>query len=251
MPTTLVIQPHRSPFPFNWLQQCIDSVSKWSAANQFDYFFYGDEIFDLVESSIRQKLDQRPVILSDLSRLKALQLGLADGYRAVIWCDADFLIFEPQDFVLPQSKYALGRELWVQLADSGKLRVYRKVHNAFMLFRRDNHFLDFYTDVAESLIKRNQGGMPPQFVGPKLLTALHNIVACPVMEQAGMLSPMVMRDLLTGSGDALDLFRSQSESLPAAFNLSSSLTEAEGFSESQMENLIQILMLNNLPGTQT
>jgi hypothetical protein len=248
MPTTLVIQSHRNPLPFNWLQKCIDSVFEWAASSKFDYRFYGDEIFDLVESPIRRKLRDRPVILSDLSRLKALQMGLAHGYQTVIWCDADFLIFKPQDLVLPQSEYALGRELWVQQSDSGKLRVYRKVHNAFMLFRRDNHFLDFYTDAAESLVKRNQGGMPPQFIGPKLLTALHNIVTCPVMEQAGMLSPMVMRDLLTGSGDALDLFRSQSETLPAAFNLSSSLTEAEGFSEPQMENLIQILMQNNLPG---
>ena len=251
MATTLVIQSHRKPLPFNWLQKCINSVFEWAASSKFDYHFYGDEIFDLVESPVRRKLAERPVILSDLSRLKALQRGLADGYQTVIWCDADFLIFKPQDFVLPQYEYALGREIWVQQSDSGKLRVYRKVHNAFMLFRQGNHFLDFYSAAAESLIKRNQGGMPPQFIGPKLLTALHNIVNCPVMEQAGMLSPMVMRDLLTGSGDALDLFCNQSETLPAALNLSSSLTDAEGFSEFQMDKLIQILMQNNLAGALT
>ena len=246
MPTTLVIQSHRRPLPFNWLQNCIDSVFEWAASSNFDYRFYGDEIFDLVNSSIRQKLDQRPVILSDLARLKTLQAGLADGYQAVIWCDADFLIFKPQDFVLPQSKFALGRELWVQQSDSGKLRLYRKVHNAFMLFRRDNHFLDFYADAAESLVSRNQGRMPPQFIGPKLLTALHNIVGCPVMEQAGMLSPMVMRDLLAGRGDALDLFHNQCETLPSGVNLSNSLTEAEGFNDVQMEKLIQILLQHQM-----
>jgi len=246
MSATLVIQSHRHPLPFDWLSICIDSVSGWATTNGFDYHYYGDEMFDLVDPSIRQKLDHRPVILSDLARLKALQQGLTNGYQTVIWCDADFLIFKPQDFVLPQSKFALGRELWVQQSDSGKLRLYCKLHNAFMLFRRDNHFLDFYADAAESLINRNQGRMPPQFIGPKLLTALHNIVACPVMEQAGMLSPLVIRDLLAGGGDALDLFLSHCETLPCGANLSSSLTSAEGFSEDQMEQLIQLLLRHHL-----
>jgi hypothetical protein len=50
---------------------------------------------------------------------------------------------------------------------------YVKVHNAFMMFRQGNHFPDFYTDAAERLLDLNQGAMPAQFIGPKLLTALH------------------------------------------------------------------------------
>ncbi len=246
MPTTLVIQSHRSPLPYDWLPTCIDSVSNWAATNGFDYRYYGDEIFDLVDAPIRQKLNHRLVILSDLSRLKALQLGLADGYQVVVWCDADFLIFKPQEFMLPQAKFALGRELWVQQAESGKLRVYRKVHNAFLMFRRGNHFLDYYCDAAESLVSRNQGQMSAQFIGPKLLSALHNIVTCPVMEQAGMLSPLVMRDLLAGFGPALDLLRQHSEALPSAVNLSSSVTEIEGFSETDMVRLIRLLQQNQI-----
>ena len=246
MPGTLVIQSHRSPLPYDWLSICIESVSNWATTNGFDYRYYGDEIFDLVDAPIRQKIDHRAVILSDLSRLKALQLGLADGYQAVVWCDADFLIFKPQEFVLPPAKFALGREHWVQQTDAGKLRVYRKVHNAFLMFRRGNHFLDFYCDAAESLVSRNQGQMPPQFIGPKLLTALHNIVGCPVMEQAGMFSPLVIRDLLAGFGAAVDLFRQHSEVLPTAANLSSSVTEIEGFSETDMAKLIQLLQQNKI-----
>ena len=88
--------------------------------------------------------------------------------------------------------------------------------------------------------------MPPQFIGPKLLTALHNIVASPVMEQAGMLSPLVMRDLLAGEGDALDLFLTRCEILPAAANLSSSLTREESFNDADMEKLIQLLKQNRI-----
>ena len=85
--------------------------------------------------------------------------------------------------------------------------------------------------------------MAPQFIGPKLLTALHNIIQCPVMETAGMLSPLVMRDLIEGQGTALNLFRQQSPSALAGANLSSSLTEREGFSEMEMETLVKQLML--------
>jgi hypothetical protein len=75
--------------------------------------------------------------------------------------------------------FQLVSQLW-------KLRAYVKVRNAFLMFRKGNHFLDFYTATAQRLLRLNQGSMPPQFIGPKLLTALHNVAICPVMETAGM-----------------------------------------------------------------
>jgi hypothetical protein len=110
------------------------------------------------------------------------------------------------------------------------------------MFRQGNHFLDFYTDTAQRLLHLNQGSMPPQFIGPKLLTALHNITLCPVMEIAGMLSPAVMRNLLAGGGEALDLFHQKSPVALAGANLSSSLTERKGLTEAHMESLIQLLL---------
>jgi hypothetical protein len=114
------------------------------------------------------------------------------------------------------------------------------------MFRQGNHFLDFYTDTAERLLGLNQGRMPPQFIGPKLLTALHNIALCPVMETAGMLSPTVIRDLLAGGGKALDLFHQKSPVALAGANLSSSLTEREGITTAQMEALMQRLLTQGL-----
>jgi hypothetical protein len=46
----------------------------------------------------------------------------------------------------------------------------------------------------------NQGRIPAQFIGPKWLTALHNIALGPVIESAAILSPLVMRDYLAGQG---------------------------------------------------
>ena len=54
MTATLVIQSHRDPLPFEWLQSCTDSVAAWAGANQFQYRFIGDEIFDLVEPELAE-----------------------------------------------------------------------------------------------------------------------------------------------------------------------------------------------------
>ena len=241
MPATLVIQSHREPLPFDWLRLCLDSVASWAQHNLFEIRFLADEIFDLVAPDLVAKIGAQTVIASDLARLKILQQGLAQGYDRVVWCDADFLIFDPDKFLLPDADFALGREVWVQPDETGKLRANKKVHNAFLMFCGGNHFLDFYCATAENLLRLNQGRMSPQFIGPKLLTALHNVVQCPVMEVAGMLSPPVMRDLIAGEGAALRLFQEKSPAVLAGANLSSSLTQCEGFSESEMENLVRNL----------
>lgn len=246
MSATLVIQSHRNPLPFDWLQACIDSVEDWCRINDFQYRFIGDEIFDLVSPALLQKIGSQTVIATDLARLGALQQALAEGFERVLWCDADFLIFDPHKLILPQVDFAFGREVWVQRDDNGKLRAYSKLHNALMMFRRGNSCLDFYLDTAQRLLSLNQGGVPPQFIGPKLLTALHNIARFPVVETAAMFSPLVLRDLLVGGGEALDLLLQKSAAVPAGANLSSSLSESEGFSESEMQTLIRQLLSNGL-----
>ena len=246
MPATLVIQSHRDPLPFKWLQLCLDSVANWAQDNRFEIRFLGDEIFNLVEPELVDKIGAQTVIASDLARLKILQQGLAQGYDRVVWCDADFLIFDPEKFLLPDTDFALGREVWVQLDATGKPRANKKVHNAFLMFRRGNYFLDFYCATAEHLLRLNQDRMSPQFIGPKLLTALHNVAQCPVMEVAGMLSPPVIRDLIAGEGAALQLFQEKSPARLAGANLSSSLAQREGFSEAEFKNLIHHLLTRGI-----
>ena len=246
MSSTLIIQSHRDPLPFDWLQRCLDSVSGWARVKGYDYRFIGDEIFASLSRDLLDKTRRQRVIASDLARLISLQQGLLEGYDCVVWCDADFLIFDPDSFELPQVDYALGREVWIQHDQQQRLRAYVKVHNAFLMFRRGNVFLDFYRDTAERLLSLNQGSMPAQFIGPKWLTALHNIALCPVMESAGMLSPMVMRDCIAGQGDALRLFQQKSLVTPTGVNLSSSLIESEGLTDADMNSLIEILLARGI-----
>ncbi len=245
MNATVVIQSHRAPLPQAWLEPCLESVRDWAAARDFDYRFVGDELFASIAPAIRAKTREQLVIAADLGRLHQLGQALADGYACAIWCDADFLIFAPDAFELPETAFALGREVWVQ-DEAGRLKVYRKVHNAFLMFRRGNAFLDFYADSAARLIGLNRGGMPPQFIGPKLLTALDNLVQCPVMEAAGMLSPRVLEDILAGGGPALTLMLERSDIAPAGANLSASLAAASGLDDARMQAVIDRLLARGL-----
>ncbi|MDA0822538.1 MAG: hypothetical protein O3C28_08970 [Proteobacteria bacterium] len=225
MAHTVVLQSHTDPFPYDWLAPCTGSVKRWSESNAFEYRFIDDALFDYLPGPLAQKTRRHPIIASDLARLKLIQDFLNRGFDTVIWCDADFLIFNPANFLVPDESFAVGREVWIQTDrnHSRKLSAHVKVHNAFMMFRTNNSFLDFYVDSAERLLTKIDGPIPPQFIGPKLLTAIHNIVQCPVLETAGMLSPRVMVDLEQGTGLALDLFRAKSVEAVAAANLCASL----------------------------
>ncbi len=202
----------------------------------------GDELFDCVPDSLLEKTNKQRVVATDLARLLILQQALSEGYKTVVWLDADFLIFDATAFVIPDLDYAVGREVWVQHDRQGKLKVFRKVHNAFLMFGADNSFLDFYIDTAKRLLSLNHGTMPPQYIGPKLLTALHNVAILPVLETAGMLSPLVCKDIIRGGGAALDLFIEHSSQSVAAANLCISSCERNEVAASEMEQVIDALL---------
>lgn len=248
MSNILVLQSHRQPLPEKWIAICIDSVKNWAEFNKFEYKFLGDELFDYVSELLLKKTKSQHVIATDLARLKVLQAYLAKGYDTVVWCDADYLIFAPEKFTLPDENYAVGREVWIQADDknSQKLTAHVKVHNAFMMYRKGNSFLDFYTDTAEHLLTNIGGPMPPQFIGPKLLTAIHNVAQCPVLETAGMLSPLVIKDIANEKGPALDLFQQKSLQPIAAANLCSSLYKQGEVSAEEMEKCIAVLLSNHI-----
>lgn len=242
MSNTFVIQSHRSPLPYPWLTHCLESVHRWCELNKFEYKFLNDELYDYLPEDVVEKVKNQKVIAADLARLHVLQDALRRGFETVVWLDADFLIFDPLNFMLPDESYAVGRELWVQHDTQGKLKVYKKVHNAFLMFRKGNSFLEFYTETAERLLRQNQGGVPAQFIGPKLLTALHNVAQLPVMESAGMLSPLVIKDIVQHEGKALQLFIEQSPCGIAGANLCISSREREEVTCAQMEKLIGALI---------
>lgn len=219
----------------------MDTVRLWCTNNAIDYRFLYDELFDCLDSGLLDKLSRHRVIASDLARLKVLRAALDDGADAVVWLDADFLVFDQENFALPDAPYAVGREVWVQHDQRGKLKAYKKVHNAFLMFCQGNAFLDFYIETAERLLRKQEGGIPAQFIGPKLLTAIHNICQLPVMESAGMLSPLVIRDLLQGGGEALRMFHAKSPAPLAGANLCASSCDSGEVNGDEMGRLVDVL----------
>ncbi|WP_405232436.1 hypothetical protein [Lentisalinibacter salinarum] len=242
MRRTLVLQSHRDPLPAHWLGRCLASVENWAGAAGYEYRFIGDELFDPIPDHLRERLRGQPVVASDIARLLALRAALEEGFEAVVWCDADFLVFEPERLALPAESYAVGREVWIEDRGGGRTpRARVKVHNAFLLFRRRNPFLDFAIHALLRLLAAHPGPYPPQFAGPKLLTALHNIVGFPVAERAGMLSPPVIRDLVAGGGPCLELFRERSPEPAASANLCASLAGGREMTDSEVEAAIDAL----------
>lgn len=242
MKNTLILQSHRTPLPYPWLEACLASVQSWCEENDYQYRFVRDELLSYVPDAVLQKTREQVVIATDLARLRLIQQALTEGFNYIVWMDADFLIFRPSDFVLPMEEFACGREVWVQQDDGDTLKVYKKVHNAFMLFHKHNSFLPFYADTAERLVLQNQGSMPPQYIGPKLLTALHNIVGFTVMEPAAMFSPLVIKNILQGGGKALELFIQHSTLPIAAANLCCSSVTNNQLSNDEMQRLISLLL---------
>jgi len=227
MAHTLVVQSHRQPLPHPWLDGCRASVAAWAARRGYDYRWLDDTLFDVLPRQLRDRLAGVPVVASDLARLEVLAAALEEGYDTVLWWDADTLIFAPERLVLPDSAYAVGREVWLQPL-TGPPRAYVKVHNALLMFRRGNPFLSFYRHAAARILLAHEGPMVPQLVGPKLLTALHNLMGLPVLEGAAVLSPRLLRALTDDStapaavrdrGRVLGLFRRRSPEAPTAFNL--------------------------------
>lgn len=245
-PDVTVLQSCPASERHGWLERCMHSVREWAQARHYAYHWVGDELFDRLPDDLRPSRHISPVIASDIARLVWMQDVLKQGCQNVVWLDADVLIFRPGQFSLADAPCAVGREVWVQADAAQRWRVHRKVHNAVMQASGGddghNSFIDFYCETAQRLVRANRGGMPAQFVGPKLLTALHNVVQLPVIECAGMLSPAVIDDLLMGGGDALACMLGKSKAPLHAANLCRSSVHGEQLEVAQMIRLIEQLL---------
>ncbi|MFC4351472.1 hypothetical protein ACFOW6_07950 [Fodinicurvata halophila] len=225
---TVVFQSHREADRPEWIDLCMQSVRDWAETRGHVYRFYGDDLLDRVPNWFVENSGGRRQIMADLGRLLVARELLADGADQAIWFDADTLVFAPETMDLSLSEdpgYAFGREVWVQPAQDGRgLKAHRNIHNAVCLFRRDNVFLDFYIHACLVIMGRVSGGVPPQIIGPKFLTAQYNILGFPVFDTVGAFSPAVLRDIHRGAGPALDLLCRKSLTRPLAANLCASLS---------------------------
>lgn len=224
MTDTIVIQSHK-PTPGAFVEAALSSVRRWAEQCGYDYKCMDDALFDHVPEWCIEAANGRMQMVTDIARLIWMQNLLDDGWQRVVWLDADVYIFRPDmmNVDVPDG-YAFGHEDWVQLGPNGRLRIHRNVHNACLIFTPVGRVtLDFYLQSALSLLRQAGPDVPPQFVGPKLLTALHNTVGFPLNHAVGMASPLVLQDLANGGGAALDLLLGNRDVSLAALNLCASL----------------------------
>jgi hypothetical protein len=227
---TIVYQSFRTSGVPGWVRTCLSSVEDWATAQGFEYRFYDDEIFERVPAWVLNKAGRHLQIATDLGRLVLARELLAEGYRRVVWIDADILIFDPEGFALSlEDEYAFGREIWVQPSGKGRggIKAYKNVHNAIAVFCQGNSFLDFYIHSSLKILRRVEGPMVPQIIGTKFLTALHNIAGFTLIDEVGMASPLVVRDVANGGGPALKLLCQKSPQPLSALNLCTSLAGGE------------------------
>jgi len=240
----LVIQSHTEPLPAAWLEACTASVRRFADASAFEYRWLGDELFATLPAPLLEKTRNQRVVATDLARLAVLQTALDEGFEPVVWIDADVLVLDHERFRLTDAAAQFGREVWVQREPRGALKVYRRIHNAVMAFRRADPVLPFYRFAATRILDRydrSGGTMVPQLIGPKLLTLLHNAIGFDVLETAGVLSPPVVIDLLAGGGRALETYRRSCSADVLAVNGCGSSVRNGDLDDRQMDLLVDLL----------
>jgi hypothetical protein len=220
---TLVLQSCSDNQRASWIKECLRSVASWAEAKTYTYRFIDDELFTVVPDWYMRKVGNKLPIAADYARLVFMQKALAEGFEQVIWLDADLLVFDQTlafDFT---GSCAFGHEVWIQGRD-GKLEARTNVHNAVCVFRQGCVILPFLLHTVLSLMKKvDPAHLAPQFVGPKLLNALHPLCNFTLLPQVGALSPLVVADICNGSTKALDLLRLKSTVPLLAVNLCASL----------------------------
>ena len=165
---------------------------------------------------------------SDLARLLYTQSALHQ-YDRVVWMDIDCFIFAPEYLILQDEPYTFGQERWIQPHPKKGWKIYNNVCNAFFQFQRNNPFLLFYIETAKKMIHRvDKKYIAPQMIGPKLLTALHNIVQLSTTTMVGSASPWLVQECAQGGGPLVQKVEQSIHQVPcSALNLCNSLVEEE------------------------
>lgn len=231
METRAVIQSYRDTDVPDWVQTCMASVAHWAQQAGAEYLFQGDTLLELVPSWYRDKVMPRTPIVADLARLIWIDELLSSGrYDVVTWFDADTLMFDlsnPSLDLMGEADCIFGYEFWLQQDAKGRVRTHRNVHNGFSVFRRGAPALPFLIQVVSRLIDEvDVNFIAPQFVGPKLLTSLHNIVKFNVEPRVGAISPLLAGAVIARETKTLHRY---CEVLPTALvgaNLCASLSES-------------------------
>ena len=196
-----MIQSFRTHNVPHWIARCVESVTRWATHLGYRYEFVDDALLDRVPDWYREKVRAKTPLVTDLARLLWIREKLAQGgVDVVAWLDADTLVFAPNDLEIEVvGSCVFGYEYWLQQNRHGKPVVRNNVHNAYCAFRPNCPVLPFLIESIERLVSQiDPDFIAPQFVGPKLLTSLHNTVGFNVDPRFGAVSPDLSERVLGG-----------------------------------------------------
>lgn len=238
---TVVYQSYRTTGVPAWIERCMRTVRAWASSKEFEYVFIDDRLFDYVPRWYRERVGGQVQLVSDLARLVLAREFLAGEFQRSVWVDADVLVFDPARFEIGvDAEYAFCREVWVEKfslrrAARGGLKALRRpglycrrrVNNSVAVFTRGNSLLDFYIHACEQTVGGARGEISNLQVGTFFLTSLHRKFALPLLDDVGLFSPLVMRDIAAGGGPCLKVYAEEFGTPVRAANLCASYSGRE------------------------
>lgn len=199
----------------------MESVKKWAESKNYDYLFIDDALFNYVPEWFKEHVHGMKLPQTDYARLLVAREKLESDYDCVIWMDADILIFDPENFHLNiDVDYAMCKEIWFDVNKFNQLKCSSKINNAVMVFTKTNHFLDFYIDACEKMVKTKHHWVERlsesnvfkyrlskiryhykgykienTTIGPRFITDLYKLYHYHTINNVGIISPMLMKGL--------------------------------------------------------
>lgn len=199
------------------------SVEAWAKSNSFDYKIIDDSFFEYAPNWFREKAAQEICPVTDLARLVVAKDFLAQGYERAIWVDADMLVFDPEAFIIKLERdFMFCHEIWLFTDSTGARQVSHRVNNSVTVFCKNNVHLDFFIDACLR-IGREKSTIGKLDVGTHFLSKLRNILPFALMENVGILSPTLMKELVLNKPSVLTEYARQLGSPLACVNLCASL----------------------------
>jgi len=236
------LQSFREHDASTWVRRCLSSVQDWCDYQGYTYAFAGDELFARLPPWYAEKVAGRNPIAADLARLLWIEQQLREtGAHTVIWLDADvFVMAGDQLEVALNTSCAFGYEYWLQPhTNKPGYKIHKNVHNAYCAFRQGCPILPFLIEAIQRMVRKvDARAMAPQFVGPKLLTHLHNTIGFEVDARFGSISPEFADALLQNNSAALKLVSQHLKDPMLAANLCASLHATD---DQRMDELLDLL----------
>jgi hypothetical protein len=192
---TVIYQSYRTTNVPNWINSCMQSVKVWADLNAFDYRFYDDVFFEYAPDWFRDKANHEICPITDLARLVAAKQLLSEGYQRTIWVDADMLVFDPSNLSIDlHQDFTFCHEIWLYTDSNDGNQIIHRVNNSMTVFCANNVHLDFFIDAALRIGKYSTS-IGKLDIGTNFLSTLRSILPFPLLENVGILSPVLMNEI--------------------------------------------------------